>query len=73
MQTVKDSRVRPQLTDRLDPVLPERITRSAAARRGASVQDVTDWVRQRRREGDFTVRRIAFDDLEGWSFSPETG
>ncbi|MEU8975765.1 NDP-hexose 2,3-dehydratase family protein [Streptomyces monashensis] len=68
-----DSQARPQLTDRADAALPERITRSAAARRGEPVADITAWVQRRRREVDFTVRRIAFDELDGWSFSPETG
>jgi oxidase EvaA len=57
----------------VDPVLPERITRSAAALRGASVEDITAWVQRRLKEVDFMVRRIPFDELDGWSFSPETG
>lgn len=73
MQSVMDSQARARLTDRADAVLSERITRSAAARRGESVADITAWVQRRRREVDFTVRRIPFDELDGWSFSPETG
>ncbi|WP_371524583.1 NDP-hexose 2,3-dehydratase family protein [Streptomyces sp. NBC_01283] len=73
MQSAKDSQDRPQLTDREDPVLPERITRSAAARRGESVEDITAWVQRRRKEVDPTVQRIPFAELDGWSFSQETG
>ncbi|WP_367140670.1 MULTISPECIES: NDP-hexose 2,3-dehydratase family protein [Streptomyces] len=73
MHTVKDGQVRPQLTAREDPALPERIARSAAARRGEGVADVAAWVQRRREEVDFTVRRIPFEELDGWSFSPESG
>ncbi|MCX4904337.1 NDP-hexose 2,3-dehydratase family protein [Streptomyces sp. NBC_00878] len=73
MQGAKDYQARPRLTDREDPVLPERIARSAAALRGESVEDITAWVHRRRKEVGFTVQRIPFEDLDGWSFSPETG
>ncbi|MFI7394905.1 NDP-hexose 2,3-dehydratase family protein [Streptomyces tendae] len=73
MHSARDGRIRPQLTERVDAALPERITRSAAARRGESVRDITAWVQQRRRDVGFTVRRIPLEELDGWSFSPETG
>ena len=73
MQSAKDIEVRLQLTDREDPLLPERIMRSAAALRGESVQDITAWVKRRREEGGSKVSRIPFDELDGWSFSRETG
>ncbi|WP_055535687.1 NDP-hexose 2,3-dehydratase family protein [Streptomyces alboniger] len=73
MHSAREVRVQPQLTDREDLVLGERITRSATARRGESVKDITAWVQRRRRQVGPTVQRIPFHELEGWSFSQETG
>ncbi|MFF5496707.1 NDP-hexose 2,3-dehydratase family protein [Streptomyces aquilus] len=68
-----DTQARPALNARQDSTLPERVARSAAALAGEPVDDIHDWLRQRRKEGSFAVERIPFEELEDWSFAPETG
>jgi oxidase EvaA len=53
---------------------PARFTRSAASD-GAfmSTSDTLKWLAERCDHGQFTVERIPFDDLQGWSFDWRTG
>jgi oxidase EvaA len=63
------------LSAREDVGLPARLARSAAAGAGSgmSVDDFTGWFAYRSLVNRFQVERIPFDDLESWSFHPETG
>jgi len=61
---------------REDTGLAGRLARSAAERTaGAAMRtaDVLGWLAERRAAHRFTVTRIPFADLEGWSFQPHTG
>ncbi|MEU9033156.1 NDP-hexose 2,3-dehydratase family protein [Streptomyces sp. NPDC048383] len=51
------------------------MARSADTARGAvpHTADVHTWLEERRRAHRFRVDRIAFADLDGWSFDPDTG
>lgn len=64
------------LRPRTDRSLPERLARSAEATaegHGMRTADFPAWLAQRARAHRFTVDRIPFDELDGWSFAPETG
>ncbi|BET45132.1 NDP-hexose 2,3-dehydratase family protein [Streptomyces tendae] len=64
------------LRSRADATLPERFRRSAAAvGSGAkmSTEDFAGWLAERSAAHPFRVHRIAFDQLQGWSFEPVTG
>ncbi|MFD9457901.1 NDP-hexose 2,3-dehydratase family protein [Streptomyces sp. NPDC059985] len=65
----------PALVARVDEGLPLRLSRSTGAARGAAAHtaDVHAWLEERRRAHRFRVDRIAFADLDGWSFDPDTG
>ncbi|MGY5005347.1 NDP-hexose 2,3-dehydratase family protein [Streptomyces griseus] len=58
-----------------DRRLPDRFARSAAAAEGAQLrtEDVAGWLDGRRAAHRFQVDRIAFAELEGWSFQEGTG
>ncbi|ADI09994.1 NDP-hexose 23-dehydratase [Streptomyces bingchenggensis BCW-1] len=66
---------RPVLRPREDPGLPARLARSAAANQGGRVRtaDFGGWLADRGRAHDFSVDRIAFAELDGWSFESGTG
>ncbi|UFQ18662.1 MULTISPECIES: NDP-hexose 2,3-dehydratase family protein [Streptomyces] len=64
---------RPLLGPREDRTLPDRVARSAAALTGESAEEIRGWLHRRREEVRFSVDRVAFDDLDGWSFAPGTG
>ncbi|MEU0247476.1 NDP-hexose 2,3-dehydratase family protein [Streptomyces sp. NPDC006235] len=61
------------LRSREDTTLPARVARSAAAAVGAGprTEDIVGWLAERTR--GHRVEDIAFDELEGWSFVPDTG
>ena len=63
------------LSARNNADLPARFARSAATTRSIhlSLADFPGWFAQRRRVTDFQVERIPFDQLEGWSFAPDSG
>ncbi|MFD3945998.1 NDP-hexose 2,3-dehydratase family protein [Streptomyces sp. NPDC058579] len=64
------------LTRRHDEGTAVRLARSAAAVGEGSMlrtADFDDWLESRRRAHHFRVERIAFADLDGWSFQPGTG
>ncbi|MEV0321986.1 NDP-hexose 2,3-dehydratase family protein [Streptomyces sp. NPDC050658] len=65
--------VRPGLKARQDAALADRVARSAAALTGESAEEIRDWLHRRREEVRFSVDRIPFDELDGWSFAPDTG
>ncbi|MGW6015336.1 NDP-hexose 2,3-dehydratase family protein [Streptomyces sp. NPDC055210] len=73
MTATRDSSSRPVLRTRQDATLPDRVARSAAALTGESADEIRGWLRRRREEVRFTVDRIPFDSLDGWSFAPGTG
>ncbi|MFG2695680.1 NDP-hexose 2,3-dehydratase family protein [Kitasatospora sp. NPDC048407] len=68
---------RPRATARPrgDAAPAARIARSAAATEGArlSTAAFADWLAGRGRANDFTVRKIPFAELNGWSFAEGTG
>jgi oxidase EvaA len=55
--------------------LAERLALSAAATEGVDIatSDVTDWLAARKRAGQARVRQIPFAELDGWSFTADTG
>ncbi|WP_097875880.1 NDP-hexose 2,3-dehydratase family protein [Streptomyces sp. ms184] len=63
------------LRPRADASLAGRLARSAAAVDGAwiATADVADWLDGRRRAHRFSVERIGFAELDGWSFAEDTG
>ncbi|WP_336053784.1 NDP-hexose 2,3-dehydratase family protein [Streptomyces sp. CA2R101] len=65
------------MTDAIVAVRPPQDRLSARLARSAEsdgeVQDVIDWLHERRASGRFTAERIAFADLEGWSFDETSG
>lgn len=63
------------LRARADHRVGQRMARSAQCLDGdcISTVDVPDWLERRTRVANATVRRIPIADLDGWSFSPETG
>jgi dTDP-4-dehydro-6-deoxy-alpha-D-glucopyranose 2,3-dehydratase len=64
------------LQPREDTLLAARLARSAAARTdgaGLATAQVPHWMDRRRAAHRFTVTRIPFQDLQGWSFQPGTG
>ncbi|WP_424187233.1 NDP-hexose 2,3-dehydratase family protein [Actinokineospora sp. G85] len=64
------------LRARTDWALPSRLARSAAVTSmGHAIRtaDFPAWLAQRARAHRFTVDRIAFDQLDGWSFDQATG
>ncbi|GAB3812932.1 NDP-hexose 2,3-dehydratase family protein [Micromonospora zhanjiangensis] len=64
------------LRQRVDGALPHRLRRSAAQTdEGHMIRtaDLLGWLADRARAHRFTVDRIAFDELDGWSFAPGTG
>ncbi|MDQ1039003.1 oxidase EvaA [Streptomyces sp. V3I8] len=73
MTATGDTSPRPALRARQDATLPDRVARSAAALTGESADEIRGWLHQRRKEVRFTVDRIPFDSLDGWSFAPGTG
>ncbi|MFI5754685.1 NDP-hexose 2,3-dehydratase family protein [Streptomyces sp. NPDC051569] len=64
-----------KLAERTDTLTAPRIARSARDRYGTQLPtgDVMDWLAERRAAHRFRVDRIPFDELRGWSFSPDTG
>ncbi|WBB78711.1 NDP-hexose 2,3-dehydratase family protein [Micromonospora sp. WMMD882] len=65
-----------RLRPREDADLPARFARSAAVRdtgAGLTTGRFHDWLDERRRAGRFSVTPIPFDQLDGWSFAPDTG
>ncbi|MDO0939340.1 NDP-hexose 2,3-dehydratase family protein [Streptomyces sp. DG2A-72] len=64
------------LRPRVDSGLAERFARSAAVR-GVGTQlrteDFAGWLAERGRAHRFRVERIAFAELDGWSFQPDSG
>ncbi|WP_305788024.1 NDP-hexose 2,3-dehydratase family protein [Symbioplanes lichenis] len=73
MTATGGTRVRPALKARHDVALPERVARSAAALAGLPADDALGWLHRRRTDVPFSVDRIPFEELEGWSFAPGTG
>ncbi|MFE5123453.1 NDP-hexose 2,3-dehydratase family protein [Streptomyces sp. NPDC056669] len=73
MTVTWETKERPMLKERQDASLPDRVARSAAARREGTVPEVLGWLERRRTEVLFAVERIPFDALDGWSFASETG
>ncbi|MFH9070589.1 NDP-hexose 2,3-dehydratase family protein [Streptomyces alboflavus] len=73
MTEVGSERVRTPLRPRADASLSDRIARSASASADASCDEIHAWLQRRREEVEFTVDRIPFDALDGWSFAPGTG
>jgi dTDP-4-dehydro-6-deoxy-alpha-D-glucopyranose 2,3-dehydratase len=64
------------LEARDDTELPGRFARSAAVTSAGIAMRTTDftaWLADRGRAHRFSVDRIAFADLDGWSFEPDTG
>ncbi|MFD7506312.1 NDP-hexose 2,3-dehydratase family protein [Streptomyces sp. NPDC059850] len=63
------------LRPRHDPSVNDRMAASAAAASGVALrtEDFTQWLEGRRRAHRFQVDRIAFDELDGWSFEESTG
>lgn len=63
------------LAVREDQGTAARIARSFAAAEGSwmRTEDVADWLRRRAAAHRFRVRRIPFDELDGWSFATGTG
>jgi oxidase EvaA len=55
--------------------LAERLARSATATEGVGIatSEVPDWLAARRRACPAQVRRIPFAELDGWSFTADTG
>lgn len=70
-----ESAVTPVTRLREDAALVGRIDRSAAAVQGVAPHpnEVHDWLDRRRKDIRFAVRRIAFGELDGWSFEEATG
>ncbi|MEU6285562.1 NDP-hexose 2,3-dehydratase family protein [Streptomyces sp. NPDC047028] len=59
---------------RADRDLPARFARSAAAEGvQLATADVPHWIRRRERAGRFSVERVPFDALDGWTFAPDSG
>ncbi|MGH3417734.1 MAG: NDP-hexose 2,3-dehydratase family protein [Actinocrinis sp.] len=59
-----------------DPRLPFRLHQSAACTAGATLSDaaaIESWLAERTAVHSFDVRRVPFDELDGWSFAPDTG
>ncbi|MFI8404589.1 NDP-hexose 2,3-dehydratase family protein [Streptomyces sp. NPDC085463] len=70
------STLSPVLHRRHDETVAARLARSAGATgEGTALRtaDFDDWLAGRGRAHHFQVRRIAFADLDGWSFDPGTG
>ncbi|MFJ2263442.1 NDP-hexose 2,3-dehydratase family protein [Streptomyces sp. NPDC087844] len=67
--------VRALTRQREETRLPGRLARSAATSRGrtARTDEILEWVERRRREIPFSVDRIPFGELDGWSFEKHTG
>nr|AEM44231.1 NDP-hexose 2,3-dehydratase [uncultured bacterium] len=63
------------LRPRHDPAVADRLALSAAATTSADLrtEDFAQWFEERRRAHRFRVDRIAFDELDGWSFEEPTG
>ncbi|AYY12651.1 NDP-hexose 2,3-dehydratase [Actinobacteria bacterium YIM 96077] len=63
------------LRPRFDAATKERLARSAAATEGADIatSDISDWLAARRRACSARVRPIPFAQLDGWSFTTDTG
>jgi oxidase EvaA len=63
------------LKSRSDDALTERLARSAAVTEGVGIatSDVAGWLAAERAACGTRVRRIPFAELDGWSFSPDTG
>jgi oxidase EvaA len=64
------------LRPRTDAELPHRLARSAAQTAAGHTMRTADfpaWLAGRARAHHFKVDRIAFDQLDGWSFAPGTG
>lgn len=64
------------LRPRTDRTLPERLARSAAttsSNHAMHTADFPGWLAERARAHNFQVNRIPFDQLDVWSFAPETG
>ena len=64
---------RTALRPRRDPRLASRLARSAATGRDGIGQKVRDWFTEQARTHRFAVRRIGFEDLDGWYFQQGTG
>jgi oxidase EvaA len=65
-----------QLRPRTELGLSERLARSAAATatgHGIRTADLPGWLAERAKAHHFTVDRIPFAALDGWSFAAETG
>ncbi|MCX4957484.1 NDP-hexose 2,3-dehydratase family protein [Streptomyces virginiae] len=67
--------VSPLLKPRTDPDLSVRLARSAAARSGShlATADFADWLSERREAHQFRIERVPLEQLDGWSFDPDTG
>ncbi|MFF6782512.1 NDP-hexose 2,3-dehydratase family protein [Streptomyces sp. NPDC012510] len=62
------------LQPREDPAVADRIARSAtAAGSKLRTENFPDWLEGRRRAHRFSVDRIPFAELDGWSFEDTTG
>ncbi|MGW1147116.1 NDP-hexose 2,3-dehydratase family protein [Streptomyces sp. NPDC002454] len=64
-----------RLRPRHDPSVAERVSASAATTAGAVLrtEDFPQWLEERGRAHRFTVERIPFHQLDGWSFDDTTG
>ncbi|WP_027659896.1 NDP-hexose 2,3-dehydratase family protein [Salinispora fenicalii] len=63
------------LTQRTDARIADRLARSLAPVHGTGTGAVAvlDWLDERRQGSRFRVDRIPFAELQGWSFTPDTG
>jgi len=63
----------PRMRPREDAGLSQRLARSAAVRDGVTPGEIHAWLDRRREDIHFSVDRIAFDELDGWSFDEPAG